>query len=286
MKTSEDQGKVQDYGFTSKSPVQSEIKKIDFHAHIFPDKIADKAASAIGDFYNIPMHFADGSAGALLKTGTESGISQFVVHSAASLPKHVISINNFIAEKIKQHKEFIGFGALHKDMEDPESEIKRIIDLGLKGIKIHPDTQRFNADDKKMFQIYNHMQMYNLPLLIHAGDYRYDYSHPRRIRNIIDNFPDLPVVAAHFGGWSLWDLAIEFLRDTNCYLDTCSSSKFLGQVRTKGLIRIYGAERIIFGTDFPMWDAKEELEFLYNLKLSDEEMHFIFHKNAERILGI
>ena len=109
----------------------------------------------------------------MAEAGKQAGIDRFVVHSVAVTPKQVQSINNFIAEECAAHREFFGFGTLHADMEDPRSEIERIEALGLRGIKIHPDTQRFNMDDPKMMAIYEMLEG-RLPVLIHCGDYRYD----------------------------------------------------------------------------------------------------------------
>ena len=78
---------------------------------------------------------------------------------------------------------------------------------------------------------------------------------------------------------------MEFLLQRRCWLDTSSSFSFLGKVRTKEIIRAYGAERIVFGDDFPMWDHKTEIDQLLSLGLSPEEYDLIFHGNARRILG-
>ena len=123
-------------------------------------------------------------------------------------------------------------------------------------------------------------------LVIHSGDYRYDYSHPRRIKNILRTFPHLKVDAAHFGGWSIYDLALEYMEDEQCFMDCSSSFAFLGHRRAKELIRIYGADRILFGSDFPMWAPADELEFLRQLDLTDQEMELITWRNAERFVGM
>ena len=88
---------------------------------------------------------------------------------------------------------------LHAAMEDPLSEIDRIEKLSLKGIKLHPNTQRFPIDDIRMDPVYDALQG-RLPVLIHCGDPRYDYSHPRRLRRVLERFPKLTVIAAHLGG--------------------------------------------------------------------------------------
>jgi predicted TIM-barrel fold metal-dependent hydrolase len=256
---------------------------IDFHAHIYPEKIAVKAAASISDFYTIPVLKA-GTVECLLECGRQGGIDRFVVFSAAAVPGQVQNINSYIAETAAAHREFTGFGTLHRDMQNPGEEIDRILDLGLKGIKLHPDMQRFNIDDEKMMDIYALLEG-RLPVIFHTGDYRYPYSHPARLARVLDRFPRLTAVAAHFGGWSLFDLALEHLRDRFCYLDVSSSIPFLGALRAEELIRIYGADRFLFGSDYPMWDPGCCLRELMDFKLSDGEKELILWKNALRLLG-
>jgi predicted TIM-barrel fold metal-dependent hydrolase len=257
---------------------------IDFHAHIYPSKIADKAVVNIGEFYKIPMQ-KKGTVEDLLDSGRGGGIDRFVVFSAAAVPEQAARINNYIASVCGEHSEFIGFGTLHGAMENPGEEIERIISLGLKGIKLHPDMQRFNIDDERMMKIYALLEG-RLPVVFHTGDYRYSYSHPSRLARVLDRFPALVCVAAHFGGWSLQDLAAEYLKDRFCYLDVSSSLPFLGKKRSAELIRFYGSERFLFGSDYPMWDPAACLEEFRSLNLSGEEEENILHKNALRILNI
>jgi predicted TIM-barrel fold metal-dependent hydrolase len=96
----------------------------------------------------------------------------------------------------------------------------------------------------------------------------------------------LEVIAAHFGGWSIPDLASEYLDQESCYMD-CSSSLFtLGKRRMKELIRHYGSHRILFGSDYPMWNPKTELEHLMSLNLTDDEYEMILQNNAKQILKL
>lgn len=256
---------------------------IDFHAHIYPDKIASNAVKGIGDFYSIKID-RSGTAEDLFEQGTENGVSRFLVQSVATTPHQVKSINEFIACECEKHSEFIGFGTLHPDLENPQEDIEDILRLKLHGVKLHPDTQRFNMDDPKMFPIYDMIQG-RLPVLMHCGDYRYTYSHPQRLKRVLENFPKLTVIAAHFGGWSLWDMALEYLLDLNCYVDTSSSIMFLGRKRSKELIRLYGADRVVFGTDYPMWSAADSIDEILSLGLTDSELERIFSGNAKRIIG-
>jgi len=261
------------------------MKIIDFHTHIYPDKISQKAVKSVGDFYNLEMSGGDGTATNLIEQGRQCGVTNYLVHSVAVDGNHVETINNYIASECQKHSEFFGFGTMHADYNNKIEELERIKSLGLYGVKIHPDTQMFNMDDARMDEVYDYLGENNLPILIHCGDYRYTYSHPERLANVLDRFPKLTVIAAHFGGWSVWDLALEYLKDRSCYLDTCSSFPMIGLQRAKELIRMYGAERIVFGTDYPMWNVKHELEEFMKIGLRDEENQLILYKNACRILN-
>ena len=89
---------------------------IDAHAHIFPDKIADKAAEGIGGFYNITAKY-DGTLGTLLEQGSAAGVDKFLVQSVATVPEQVRSINNYISECVSRYPDrLIGFGAMHPDL--------------------------------------------------------------------------------------------------------------------------------------------------------------------------
>jgi len=189
---------------------------IDSHAHIFPAKIAVKAAQSIGEFYNIGMRY-DGTIESLLASGDRIGVSRYIVHSTATKIEQVIPINDFIFSTIKEYNCFIGYGTLCPGMGKKETfdEVERIISLGLKGIKLHPDFQKFNIDDESAFLIYEACEG-RLPILFHVGDDRYDTSSPTRLLNVLNKFPNLTAIAAHLGGYQRWDEAMGTISDTQC----------------------------------------------------------------------
>ncbi len=84
-------------------------KIIDIHAHIYPEKIAKKAVESIGSFYGISMVGGNGTSENLIASGGKIGVEKYVVHSTATKPEQVESINNFICGECKLHGEFIGF---------------------------------------------------------------------------------------------------------------------------------------------------------------------------------
>lgn len=268
------------------------IPIVDVHAHIYPAKIAPKAVASVGDFYNCEMYASNpdegivaGTAEHLLAAAEDANISHFVVHSVAVKPKVVASINDFIAAECREHPNFIGFMTLHQDLDDPAAEIERAMDMGLCGIKLHPDTQQVNLDDDRLMKIYEIAEKKGLPLIIHTGDYRYDFSHPRRMKRVLHEFPNLVVNAAHFGGWSVFDLGYEILGDERCFVDVSSAMSFLGPRRTRELIEGYGEDRCLFGGDFPMWSPSGEYEKLLAAGMSEAQLERICWHSAERFLG-
>ena len=204
---------------------------IDSHCHIYPGKIAHKAVESIDRFYDgVPTScLYDGTPETLLKIGKEEGISHFIVHSVATRPAQVQSINEFIADSVRRAGgAFTGLGTMHPDSTDPKGDLDHLCELGLKGIKLHPDFQKFHADDA-------------LRLL-----------------------PQYP----------------------NIIVDSSSSLFYLQPERAREIIRAFGAERVMFGTDYPMWHWHTELEAMEKLQLTDEEYQCIFWKNCAKLYDI
>lgn len=245
------------------------MKIIDAHAHIFPSKIADKAVHSISDFYEIPMNH-NGSCEELLKSGKTIGVDKYLVFSTATTAHQVESINSFMIEQKNRHSEFIALGTMFIDYEHYADELKRLKDNGINGIKLHPDFQKFNIDDKKLYPVYDTLKELNMFVLTHAGDYRYGYSHPERIAKVANDFPKLNIIAAHFGGWSQWDVATDYLVLPNVYYDTSSTYGFTGTEPIKKAFEKYDNTHIFFGTDFPMWDHAKEFESVKKFGLSDD----------------
>ena len=260
-------------------------KIIDMHAHIFPATIAEKAVGSICNFYDIPMQGA-GTGENLLLQAKQAGVEKVLIHSTATTSRQVKSINDFIINETNLHKEFIGFGTLHPDFEDIEQEVQRVIAAGLKGIKLHPDFQKFNIDDENACSIYKSC-CGKLPILFHIGDYRQNYSSPRKLTRIMDKFPDLKIIAAHFGGWSVWEKEHETLSPSeNLYFDT-SSSMYDGGISIDLIyknIKKHGVDKFFFGSDYPMWSLGGEIQKIKNLEFTQDEYEKIMYKNAEKFL--
>ena len=267
--------------------MKNSYKIIDSHCHIYPDKLAEKAAKGISEFYyGMPMD-GDGSVGRLLNVGTAAGVDKFVVCSVATAPGQVTGINNFIAEAVRASQgAFIGLGTLHPDGADPEGDIRRIKALGLKGVKLHADIQRIAIDDPRCFKLYELLQG-DLPVLLHTGDGRYGYSNPGNLIPVLDTFKKLTVIGAHYGGWSVWEEAAHRLsRYENLYVDTSSTFGCKGLEFIKNLLPKYDAGRVLFGSDYPMWNPVSELNALFALNLPDAVYRKILSENCARVYSL
>lgn len=257
----------------------------DAHAHIFPSKIAQKAVGAIGDFYSIPMCHP-GSPEALLQSGGAIGVKKYLVCSTATRPGQVASINDFIEDCCHQHHEFLGFATLHPGYEDIPGEVARIVEMNLHGVKLHPDFQQFYIDDPAAFPIYEACADAGLPILFHTGDNRYDWSAPSRMAVVARRFPKLTCIAAHFGGYNHWQDVELYKSLPNVWFDTSSTLFKLPRERVLELLDTLGTHRFMFGTDFPMWDHKEELDRFLSLGLPEEIRDDILYRNFQRLFGV
>jgi predicted TIM-barrel fold metal-dependent hydrolase len=153
-------------------------------------------------------------------------------------------------------------------------------------VKLHPDIQRFPIDDKKMDPIYELCEG-RLPILMHTGDHRFDFSNPNRMKPVLEKYPALTVIGAHFGGWSVWDEATASLcQFPNFYVDCSSSLYAMTPQKAKELILAYGTDRVLFGTDYPMWEIETELERFMAIDLTEREREDIFYHNAAKLFLI
>lgn len=270
--------------------IKDKYYAIDAHCHIYPEKIAARAVAGTDNFYREynEHSFGTGTIDNLLKVGGDAGIDHYIVQSVATTPHQVGRINEFIAESVsKGNGKFTGLGTLHPASEDIEGDFKHLISLGLKGVKLHPDIQQFKIDDYRCLRIYELCEQAKLPILMHTGDHRYDFSNPNRLLPVMEIYTDLTIIGAHMGGWSIWEEAAEKLSKLpNLYVDCSSSLYYLSSETAKKIIHSYGVDKVLFGTDYPMWSPTDEIERFLNIGLTEEENRKIFSENAKKMFSI
>lgn len=261
------------------------FKIIDVHTHIFPEKIAEKATNAIGQFYGIPMDSV-GTLSNLTEHMRQNGICHSFILSTATVPQQVRAINDYQISVLKEYGDlFTAFGTVHADMEDILGESEYMRKNGIQGIKFHNDFQNFACNDRRLFPLYEKCQAEKIPVIWHAGDKRYRYTNPDQFADIAANFPHLIGICAHFGGYSQWDEALPLIKKTQFYVDTSSTLFEVTPERARAFSDVLGTDRIMYGTDFPMWKADTELEKVYAIGYSDRELEKVLYTNAVRFLG-
>lgn len=262
-------------------------KIIDVHTHVFPEKIAMKAVANVGNYYSIKMG-ENGTMEGLIESAKGLDAS-FVVSNAALKVENVRHGNDFLFECASLYPDrVVPLGSVHQDMDIKSicAELEYIKEKGGRGLKLHPDFQHFKIEDVKMFPIYEASSSMGLPILFHVGDENTDNSTPKAVRFVADKFPELEIIAAHMGGYTAWDEADEYLVGSRVYMDTSDALLVLNGDRVADMINRHGADKIMFGSDFPLkgtYDAYTEFD---SLTLTEEQKEQIYHKTAEKLFKI
>ncbi len=261
---------------------------IDIHTHVFPERIAERALRQLmgrsGETARI-----DGTAAGLEKSMVENGIAVSVTQPVSTKPSQTPAVNGFAIE-LNKRPSLINFGTLHPDCVENPSEIRRIVNAGVKGVKFHPDYQEFFVDEERMFPLYRQVADAGLIAFFHAGvDIGLPppvHCTPDRLAKVLDRVPDLKAVAAHFGGFKMWDEVDRFLVGRNLWLDTSFTLAWLPAARFVEMARRHGIEKILFGTDSPWADQGEEIQLHENSGLTEEELAAVFYDNAASLLRL
>ena len=274
---------------------------IDFHVHVFPDKVAAKAIETLEGIYGAKA-FSDGTVAGLLEQMDKSGVDISVIQSVSTAARQVVSINTWVSELEKQFP-LIGFGTIHPQVEDYKDEIQRMKELGIKGVKFQPSFQEFYPDDEKMFPIYEELIKAGLIILFHAGDEIRPapivYSTPERLSRMLDAMKrdiDLynyrvdklgytKIVAAHIGGYKMWDQVEKHLIGRDIYFDASFFFGYIEDNEAIRLIRAHGVDKILFASDFPFGYQQNDIKAVMESDLTDEEREKIFCENASTLLN-
>ncbi len=260
---------------------------IDIHTHTFPDALAARAVAVLAERSNVTP-YSDGTCMGLCASMQIAGVDRSVVMPIATKPAQVRSINSWAVEINRSFEQLICFGTIHPKQDDWQTEIDLLVSDGIQGVKFHPDYQEFFVDDAELVPIYKTLADAGLIVLFHAGvDIGLPppvHCTPDRLVKVMDAVPDLIVIAAHMGGYALWDDVDKFLVGRKLYLDTSYSMTDLGTDRMTELIRAHGADKVLFGTDSPWTDQFAEISGIRALPLRDDEIDAILGGNAERLL--
>lgn len=257
---------------------------IDFHAHIYPDKVAAKAVEACAE--RLPA-YADGTRAGLEASMREAGIDLSVCLTVVNAPANSANINAWAVRE--NRAPFVMTGSVHPDEPDPIATVEAVAAAGLPGIKVHPEFQNFRFDEERLFPVWERCRELGLFVITHVGwdalfepPYR---SGPEALAAFRRRFPELKLILAHLGGMAMWDEVEAHIAGLPVYLDLAMATpEYIGEEQLLRIIRAHGAERILFGTDSPWCGQKTQLDFIRSLPLTPEELEQILHRNAAGLL--
>lgn len=263
---------------------------IDYHTHIFPDKVAKPAMDALAAESGKYQPCTDGTLAGLLDSMQKANISLSLVASIATKPNQMRPILEF-SKQIKSDNihPFVSFHPSN-DTYDVEDILGEAQSLGMRGVKLHPMYQNFNIDDKYMYGFYELMAGMGFQVMFHTG---FDMAFPgntmgdvERVEKIANWFKDLTIICTHVGGWKQWE-RISCLRDCeNVYTETSLTLTEISDDEFVKALSHFDEDRVLFGSDSPWTDQKEMVERTMNLKISDQAKEKMMYTNAARLLGL
>lgn len=267
---------------------------IDFHTHIFPEKIAKRTIEALSSAGEIPP-FSDGTESGLISSMERAGVDISVSLPVLTSPSQFEGVLRF-AEEINlkyssSERRIISFAGIHPMCEDIEEKMRYIKSRGFLGVKIHPDHQRTYIDDEGYVKILSCAREYDLIVVTHAG---YDVGFPDepikctpdRVLNLISRVPYNKLVLAHYGGNEMFDEVYEKLAGQDLYIDTSYILRFINPKTFCKILLKHGEDKILFASDSPWSDAGFDIEKLNSFGLSTTTMKKIFCENARALLQL
>lgn len=266
---------------------------IDFHSHSFPDTLAPKAIASLSQNNSAEMSVVahtDGTAADAEKLLRSAGIDRAVVCNIATNARQEYNVNSFAISLRRENPFFYPLGSLHPDSDKKEEELDRLLEAGIKGIKLHPDYVGIPVTDGRFDEIFSLAKERGFFVVVHAGldpvSPNFIHATSKMLSEVIKKHKGLKLVAAHMGGFKMAGDALEFLVGTDIYIDTSLSSLRSGE--RENLIKIlkeHHGERLLFATDTPWSNPKEEIDFVLSAGLPQKRLDRIFWKNALDLIG-
>jgi predicted TIM-barrel fold metal-dependent hydrolase len=277
---------------------------IDFHVHVLPPRIKQDRSRCV----KADRIFASIYAGDKVKIATAEDLIanmdrdevdvSIIVNYAWSTHELCVETNDYILESVARYpKRFIGFTAVADyNSEKSLSEIERCARGGSRGIgELRPDIQPPGLDDREILGPFAALlRKYKLILLTHSSE-PVGHTYPGKgkatpdvLLSFIAAFPDITIVCAHWGGglpfYSLMPEVKSAL--VNTYFDTAVSPFLYRPEVYRQVSRIVGADKILFGSDYPVMPPGRIIKEINASGLSEKEQNSILSGNACRLLGL
>lgn len=266
---------------------------IDFHTHVFPDKIASKTIDFLSKKGGVPA-FSDGTVNGLLTRMEQANVDICITLPVITNPAQFDTVNRFAAdinrEFANKDRRIISFAGIHPDCEDIDGKMSLIANSGFRGVKIHPDYQDRYINDERYIRILQCAAENDLIVVTHAGvDIAYSEVHcpPTLAAEVIKRVPDVKLVLAHLGGAAdTFDETMGLLCGENVYFDTAYVLRFIKEKQFKMMLEAHSEDKILFASDSPWSDIKNDIDILRSFDISDLAKEKIFYENAKALLKL
>jgi predicted TIM-barrel fold metal-dependent hydrolase len=237
----------------------------DFHVHAFPDNLAEHAIEELENLQDEGLKgaYLDGTTGDLIRSMDSAGIDRSVICSIATEPKQVPSILEW--SQAVATSRIIPFGSLHPSMDGLDEAAAEMVECGMAGVKLHPQYQGFDLGDESTWRLFEAIEPRPLICSLHCGlDFAFpeddERAHPEKVLSVHEQFPEIPLVAGHMGGWKRWESVVRHLAGTDIYMETSFTLGYVERAVLGEIINLHSIDRILLGSDSPWQDQRETLE--------------------------
>jgi predicted TIM-barrel fold metal-dependent hydrolase len=277
---------------------------IDFHTHVFPPDVKKNRQKYIERDPCLAILYSDpkariATAEELIASMDEAGVDISVILNIGWTTHEMCrETNDYIIDAVSRYpRRLVGFGAVQPNSPRAAvAEIERCARAGLRGVgEMRPDIQLFDlGDEMVMAPLAEVLKEHNLTLLLHASEpLGHDYPgkglmFPDILYPFITSFPDLTVVCAHWGGGLPFYALMPEVKKAmaNVYFDSAASPFLYTPQVYRQVIQLVGADRVLFGSDYPLLAPGRLLKEIETLDLAGETKNLVLAGNALRLLGI
>jgi predicted TIM-barrel fold metal-dependent hydrolase len=277
---------------------------IDFHTHVFPPEIKKNRNKYIGRDPCLAILYSDpkakmATAEELIAGMDEAGVDISVILNIGWTTHELcVETNDYIIDAVSRYpRRLVGFCAVQPNSPKAAvAEIERCAKAGIRGVgEMRPDIQLFDlGDEMVMAPLVEVLKERKLTLLLHSSEpLGHDYPGkggitPDILYPFITGFPDLTIVCAHWGGGLPFYALMPEVKKAmgNVYFDSAASPFLYTPEVYRQVIKLVGADKVLFGSDYPLLAQRRLLDEIETLDMPEETKNLVLAGNALRLLGI
>jgi len=277
---------------------------IDFHTHVFPPDVKKNRNKYIECDPCFAILYSDpkakiATADELIASMDEAGVDISVILNIGWTTHELcVETNDYIIDAVSRYPQrLVGFCAVQPNSpKAAAAEIERCAKAGIKGVgEMRPDIQLFDLGDEMIMEpLAEVLKEHKLALLLHSSE-PIGHNYPGKgvmfpdvLYPFITSFPDLTIVCAHWGGGLPFYALMPEVKKAmaNVYFDSAASPFLYTPEVYSQVIKLVGADKVLFGSDYPLLTQSRLLSEIETLDMPEETKNLVLAGNALRLLGI